>query len=392
MAVITVKEKTGAAIQSAVDEAYAAGGGRVELEPGEYLSGSIWLKSNVELHLHAGAKIQGFPKPDMYGDFPADEQPVAPEGGRKFFIGAMHGKNISITGNGEINGNGPAFYDTDVPPGEFFKKPDHPRTRMIQFFDCENVTVEGVSLVDSPGWTCWFAECRDVNISRIRITGNQQMINNDGIDIDSCQRVTVSDSFFKTGDDCLVLRAIRRDRNIPAICEKVVVNNCVLDSPCQGVRLGCPSDDTIRNCIFSNIVFRGAGSAVLSQHPYCYLRKECTGYLDMSDISFSNCDFEAGGYPFYIFCEGAIALRGIRNITLDNVRFRSGFPVRIAGNAASVITGVKLRNVTGEVLNSAPLEVQYVKNLQLENFQVTALTGELPEFRRIEHRSWETKF
>ena len=198
MADYTVTEKTGTAIQAAVDAAHNAGGGRVCLEPGVYLSGTICLKSNVELHLPAGAEIKGYSNPEQYDDFrdPGFDN-VSPEGSRKCLIAAAHAENVSITGMGEINGSGPDFYDTAVPAGATFAKPPHPRPRMVQFFDCRNVLFEGVSFVDSPGWTFWLLGCDDVHVSRIRVTGCQQMINNDGIDIDDCRRVTVSDSFFR---------------------------------------------------------------------------------------------------------------------------------------------------------------------------------------------------
>ena len=221
---IIVTEKTDAAIQRAIDTAAEAGGGKIILEPGVYLSGTIRLRSNIELHIPAGAKIQGHDKPELYDDF---EHPagVYPENSKKALLVCADAENVSVTGKGEINGAGPAFYDTNVAPDEFFAKPPHPRPRMVQFSKCRNVLFEGVSFVDSPGWTFFLSECEDINISRIRIDGCQRMINNDGIDIDSCKRVTVSDSFFRTGDDCLILRAIRKDKTTSAICEQRTQNS-----------------------------------------------------------------------------------------------------------------------------------------------------------------------
>ena len=93
------KEKNGAAIQAAIDAAHAAGGGRVVLEPGVYLSGTIYLKSNVELHLPAGSKILGYDTPDKYDDI-CDSALVniAPERSRKVLLAALHAENIAVTG------------------------------------------------------------------------------------------------------------------------------------------------------------------------------------------------------------------------------------------------------------------------------------------------------
>ena len=159
------KEKTGSAVQTAIDAAHAAGGGRVTLEPGVYLSGTIYLKSNVELHIPAGSKIQGFDTPDQYDDISDPELVnIAPEGSRKVLLAALHAENIAVTGQGEIDGQGPKFYDTNVPAGTAFAKPPHPRPRMVQFFDCRNVKFEDVSFTDSPGWTFYLLNCEGVHV------------------------------------------------------------------------------------------------------------------------------------------------------------------------------------------------------------------------------------
>lgn len=388
-----VTEKSGAAIQQAIDKAAQAGGGRVSLEPGVYPSGTIYLRSNIELHIPGGAKILGFPTPERYDDFrhPGFDS-VTPEGSRKCLIACADCENIAITGSGEINGSGPEFYDRNVPEGAVFAKPPHPRPRMIQFYNCRNVVFEGVSFIDSPGWTFWLIACEEVSISRIRITGCQQMINNDGIDIDGCRRVTVSDSFFRTGDDCLILRAIRRSPEAPAVCEEVVVTNCVLDSRCQGIRIGCPSDDTIRNCRFSNIVFRGLGSGIRCENPYRYLRKNCEGYLKVSDLSFENFDIESGVYPIRINVEGAIRLRAVERISFRNFRIRAKLPVSLEGNCNTPLTDICLSGISGVVDGDTPLFIRNVSRLKLDDFDLTAVSGKPEEFERQESASWETKF
>ncbi len=388
-----VNEKSGAAIQQAIDSAAQAGGGRVVLEPGIYLSGTLYLRSNIELHLPGGAKILGEPTPDRYDDFchPGFDA-VAPEGSRKCLIAAAECENISITGQGEINGNGPLFYDRNVPPGTFFAKPPHPRPRMVQLYRCRNVLIDGVSFLDSPGWSFWLIACEDVRISRIRIAGCQQMINNDGIDIDSCRRVAVSDSFFRTGDDCLILRAIRRTPEEPSVCEEVTVTNCVLDSASQGIRIGCPSDDTIRNCSFSNIIFRGTGNGIVSVHPYRYLRKDCKGYLQVSDLLFENFDITTERAPVVLFCEGAIQLRGLERLTFRNFRIQAKQPFQLIGNAVTTLRDIRFTDISGEVAGDTPFVVRQVSRLRLEGVELSAEQSKAVPFERPESDSWEQKF
>ena len=388
-----VTEKNGSAIQRAIDTAAAAGGGRVVPEPGVYPSGTICLKSNVELHLSAGVVILGHPSADMYEDFiPAGLEKVAPENSRKCLIACDRCENISITGQGVIDGQGPEYYDREnFIYGRFWARKDMPRPRIIQFFKCSNVLLSGVTLRNSPGWTCWLVDCEDVRITAIRIIGEQRMINNDGIDIDSCRRVTVSDSVFETGDDCLVLRAIRRNDTEQSLCEHVTVTNCILNSACQGIRLGCPSDDTIRNCSFSNLDIKSTGVGILSQHPYHYLRSNCTGYMDIRDLAFENISIESESSPVAIICDPGITLRGIRNFFFSGIRIKAKHPVLLEGNVSTVLENICFHRVGGVIDRETPLVTKFVRDLELDHFKISAATGEPEVFARKKGASWETE-
>ena len=367
------KEKTGSAVQTAIDAAHAAGGGRVTLEPGVYLSGTIYLKSNVELHIPAGSKIQGFDTPDQYDDISDPELiNIAPEGSRKVLLAALHAENIAVTGQGEIDGQGPKFYDTNVPAGTAFAKPPHPRPRMVQFFDCRNVKFEDVSFTDSPGWTFYLLNCEDVHVHRIRVTGCQQMINNDGLDIISCKRVSVSDSFFRTGDDCLIVRAVRKFPDDHAVCEDVTVTNCVLDSWCQGIRIGCPSDDTIRRCTFSNITFTGRGNGINIDNPVRYLSKKWndTGFMDLRDLVFTNFVIETDRFPVRIYAENGVKLKYIGNMTFSNFRIKSKQPILLQGNPETMIEKIRFSEITLETPGSQAVRSEYVRQLDLNQIEL----------------------
>ena len=367
------KEKTGSAVQAEIDAAHAAGGGRVTLEPGVYLSGTIYLKSNVELHIPAGAKIQGFDTPDQYDDISDPELvDIAPEGSRKVLLAALHAENIAVTGQGEIDGQGPKFYDTNVPAGTAFAKPPHPRPRMVQFFDCRNVRFEDVSFTDSPGWTFYLLNCEDVHVHRIRVTGCQQMINNDGLDIVSCKRVTVSDSFFRTGDDCLIVRAIRKFPDDHAVCEDVTVTNCVLDSWCQGIRIGCPSDDTIRRCTFGNITFKGRGNGINIDNPVRYLSKKWndTGFLDLRDLVFTNFVIETERCPIRIYAEKGVKLKYIGGMTFSNFRIKSKQPIKLQGNPETMIEKIRFSEITLETPGSQAIVSEFVRKLDLNQIEL----------------------
>ena len=207
-----------AAIQQAVDAAAAAGGGRVIVPAGRFLSGSVLLKDNVELHLESGAVLISSLNPADITPFPQGGDGTDPddtadgwEGG--FFLGASHAKNVTISGMGTIYGQGDkVFLDKDVDNGfhECPKFCEAFRPRMMLFEAVENFTVRDVTLQDAAFWTLHMAGCRHVRIQNIMILNDDRGANNDGIDPDCCQDVVISNCIVRTGDDAIVRSEERR--------------------------------------------------------------------------------------------------------------------------------------------------------------------------------------
>ena len=335
------------AIQTAIDECHEDGGGVVSCGPGRFLTGSIELKCGVELHLGHGCSLVASTDIRHYDDFeaPGFHGAKAPERSTKSLVRAIGANDVAITGPGEINGSGLAFYDTGNRSGRFFRKPDNERPRMVMMYECTDIRIEGASFVDSPCWTFWLMKCERIGIRGARVRGDQRMINNDGIDIDSCRDVTISDCLLKTGDDCLILRAIDNMFEKPEPCERVTVTNCVLDSWCQGIRLGCPGDGTIRNATFSNIVIESANNGILIEHPKRYLPEGDTGSADMHDLRFSGFVINCAGAPIRANVEEGIALKRLSDISFSDMRIVSGQPCRIEGSSQTTIRDVSLSDI-----------------------------------------------
>lgn len=152
--------KDTAAIQRAIDDASAAGGGVVDVPKGRYLCGSLFLRDNVELHLSEGAEIFASADPKDYN--PPDvcvQNPTSRKENNSgaHLILAIETRNVAITGKGTINGNSPAFLkDADGYAYPYGRIPWRPG-QMVFFAECEGVRIEGVSLCDSPYWSCFFA-------------------------------------------------------------------------------------------------------------------------------------------------------------------------------------------------------------------------------------------
>jgi len=330
--------KDGKGVQAAIDRAAASGGGRVVLKAGVYPSATLYLKSGVELHLGKDAVLQGSALWSDYDDVDDPRIGKVPERSKKAFLVAIGCTDIAITGEGTVDGQGVAFYDTNVPAGKMFKKPDHPRTRMCEIVACRNVRFEGVTLKDSPGWTCWIRNCENVVCKNLDINGDQRMINNDGLHFDGCRHVRVTGCRIKTGDDCFVMRANRLPGGA-SLSEDFVVADCTLDSNCQAIRLGCPSDDTIRDGVFTNLTIRGK-NGIASIHPTRYLQPNCTGYCKMENLRFVDCDVDVRNCAILFRVDPGIRLRQFGHVAFSRLVLRPDARIVLAGTADTPLEGV----------------------------------------------------
>ena len=365
-------------IQAAIDAASAAGGGRVTVTEGVHRCGTLRLRSGVELHFEKGAVLLGGERSEDYDDAVPQEMVYDYDGAvpetatLKAFIVADGATNVAITGEGTIDARGPAFFDRNSVLWRFYwAKPKCFRPRMLVFNRCRGVRLEGVTLKDSPTWTVWLRRCEDVTVSRLRIDCEQRMINSDGIDIDGCRHVRIGNSFFRTGDDSLVLRAIRGPGGEPSVTEDVVVTNCVLESACQGVRVGCPSDDTIRNALFRDIVFRGR-NAIGSEQVRTYLEKGCSGRLATENVRFENWTADCWGRAFDVFVDPGIRLPRFGGLTFSNFVVRADLASVVRGTEESPIRGLRFADVRGSVAAERPFETGHVPDASFENCTMTA--------------------
>ncbi len=396
-----VKGNSSADIQAMIDKASDKGGGKVVVPAGVYNVGSIRLKSNVELHLEKGALLLGADKSEAYDSFPEEICSVQPEGSDKVLVYAYDATNIAITGNGVIDGNGPAFFDTSNPDDIFYSKPADERPRMVQFINCDGIRLEGTTFKDSPCWTMFIRFCRNIEIKGITVTGDQKMINNDGIDFDGCSHVRVSDSYFKTGDDCIILRAMRESADQKVVCEDIIVSDCELHSRCQTVRLGCPSDDIIRNALFKNI--KGEGyNGIFADYPTRYLNSDDEGYMDISNIVFENYSGTFDGSALQIVSQPGVKIRRVDGFVFRNFDVKSAGTLRFIGNAGHEIGNVLLENFKAEVLASGePCVVKGCNGLEFKGVTLNGTTrpdgvvksapGDDSELVRGPSVSWEQR-
>lgn len=277
-----------AAIQKAVDEAAAAGGGTVALPAGIYVSGTIWLKSYVEFHLDSGATLKGSTNKTDYcvvDDYVQNvESPPSGEavsGGH--LIVAVEQTHVSITGPGKIDGNGLCF--CTYPNGEerYHQRDYEWRPgAMLHLVECDNVRITDVELVNSSYWNCFVHGCDQVFVRGVRVLTprSPHILNGDGFTIDACQYVTISDCHIVAYDDGLTIRCRNRKLKRPRDCAFVTVNNCTISARMDGIRIGV-GDGCIHDVLFSNIAIHDTRTAV----------NFCSGWGSDSGASIRNVRF-----------------------------------------------------------------------------------------------------
>lgn len=236
-------------IQAAIDAAAGAGGGTVVLKPGVYLSGSLFVKSNVTLQIGRGATVKGLRDIAAY---PMVRTRVAgiemewPAG----LLNIYREKNARITGEGLVDGDGKIFWDAywamrrDYDPKGLRWAADYDcrRPRLIHVYDADAVEVSGLNLARSGFWTVHVCYSRDVKVSDLIIRNNLggRGPSTDGVDIDSSERVLVERCDISVNDDALCIKAGRDwdGLRVARPCRQVKVRDCIVRDAHAGMTFG----------------------------------------------------------------------------------------------------------------------------------------------------------
>lgn len=245
-------------LQDAIDSTALAGGGRVVVPAGIHRTGSLRLRSRIELHLEAGAFLQFVPDPALYPVVSARWE-GAVEDVHQPCIYADGESDVAITGFGTIDGGGAVWWD-------LFRnhRADlaHPRPTLIGLHHCSRVTIRDVTLRNSPSWTVHPALCENVTISNIMIVNPADSPNTDGIDPESCRNVHISDCHIDVGDDCIAVKAGTQHAPSRVACENVTITNCTMVHGHGGVVIGSEMAGGVRNVVISNCVFQGTDRGI----------------------------------------------------------------------------------------------------------------------------------
>lgn len=363
------KTKVTEKLQKAIDDVSAAGGGRVTLSGGIFLTAPIELKSGVELYIDADATLLASPDLD---DYPEREnlKHCLTEGMPRFrnvsLIFADEAENIAISGRGTIDVNGKCFvHEKEDPNWKGWKyernvAPEKSLARVVFFAGCKNVTVKDVTMTNQPaGWSYWINDCDYVIFDRCHIYADVHYPNNDGIHINASRDVTVSNCIIETGDDSIIVRANCRTLKENKPCERVVITNCTLKSWSAAIRIGWTNDGVIRNCTFSNLSIVDSSTGISIYFPSMGKKNDHGREASLvENLIFSNIVMtEIYSYPIFVWIKqnDKVRIEAIRNCTFDNIRASGlSFPC-IQGRPGNLIEDFSFNNCVFEKLEEGSL-------------------------------------
>lgn len=397
----------GPSIQKAIDTCAEQGGGRVVIPGGKvFKSGSIVLKTNVELHLESDAVLRASDSMEDYKSIDGNVPQMTKNGvpsyvnceydGKPFqyFIYAKDEKNISITGTGTIDGTEELYYgeiDQYHIEGSYY-----PRIPMMLHENVQNLIIKNITLTRCGFWTVHMAGCNDVLIEGIKILNSLKMANSDGIDPDHCKNVRIINCYIECADDCIVFKNTKAFEEY-GDCENIIVYGCTLVSTSAAIKFGTESENNFKNILIENCNILKSNRGISLQ------LRDCG---NIENVKFSNVNIETRKFsnqwwgsaePIYITAidrkKGVKAGR-IKNIKFENIHCNSENGIFILGSLDNYIenitfenimlnlnktskwptTGYDVRPCEGEGLLECKISgfnCSYAKNINVSNLKIT---------------------
>lgn len=398
------------AFRKAVGACHGEGGGIVLIPAGTWQTGPIHLRSNVHLHLEAGAVLK-------FSRRFADYLPVVFtrwEGIECYnyspLIYARNCENVAVTGEGTLDGQGEAWWhwkklqqeaaktlydaESDGVPVEarvYGTEEAALRPQFLQAVQCSNVLVEGVTFVSGPMWTVHPVYCENVLIRGITV--NSTGPNTDGLNPDSCRNVLVENCSFSTGDDCVAINSGMNEDGwrVGRPCENIVIRNCHMSEGHGAVAIGSGMSGGVRDVYVHDCHFtgsdqgirlksmRGRGGVVENVHfeniRMANLRREAI-VLNMfygSSTAASRSDAAPAFRNIHVknvTCEGAgvaVLLRGLPEQPIDGVILEDLHLNAVEGIRCQHVDDLTLNNVSGIVEKEPILSCSDVRGLNVTN-------------------------
>lgn len=415
-----------AAFRAAIQACAKAGGGTVFVPAGHYLSGAIEMVGNLTLYIDAGAVIRFVANRE---DYPMVQsrfegvETMAPAA----MIGGSHLENVAITGRGTLQADNGEWRKLMGDPNarkswtglllRIERKETIPdelrragaqslRTDFIRLVESKNILIEGIHIEGSPMWTIHPLYCENVVIRNV-VVETYPGANTDGVDVDSCRHVRISDSYFSTGDDAICLKSGKDvdGRRVNRVTEDVAITNCTIYRGHGAVVLGSETSGGIRNVVASNIVAQGTDRGIRIKSG-----RGRGGLLE--NIRFDNWVIEDTPNPaievtnYYtrvpdepvsertpVFrniaisavtvnrCRTAVSIEGLPEMPVEGLRLSDIVANAREGLRAFNTKGLELRNVRINAENGIPFLIRDSTELDLDGVQTRAPKAGVPVVR-----------
>ncbi len=390
------------AFRKAVAACNKAGGGRVVVPAGQFLTGPVHLLSNVNLHVSEGATVK-------FSQDPKDYLPpvfTRWEGmelmGYSPLIYAYGQRNVAVTGKGTLDGQGDREHwwpwkgqerygwkkgDPDQRKarraleemvergapvgGRVLAEGSYLRPQFIQPYRCQNVLIEGVTIVNSPMWEINPVLCTNVTVRGARVSTHGP--NNDGCNPESCRDVLVEDCFFDTGDDCIAVKSGRNadGRRLAVPSENIVIRNCTMKDGHGGITIGSEISGGVRNLFAENCRLDSPNL----DHALRVKNNRMRGGL-LEDLYFRNITVGQVAHAVitidFNYEEGKKGRHTpvVRNFVVENLRSgKSKYALDVQGFEDAPIYGLRLKDCIFENVERGSV-VANLKNTVLENVRV----------------------
>jgi unsaturated rhamnogalacturonyl hydrolase len=360
------------AIRKAITACHDAGGGRVVVPAGAFLTGAVHLKIKVNLHLADGATLKFDPEPAKY-------LPVVPTRFERVecmnyspLIYSFGQDNVAVTGKGTLDGSAttktwlkwnasrPAIQtparnrlfqtgEDNLPVEQrVFGDTSYLRPNFIQIYKGKNVLIEGVTITSSPMWEIHPVLCTNVTVRDVTVRSLGR--NNDGCDPESCRGVLIEDCTFVTGEDCIAIKSGRNNdgQRIGVPSENFIIRRCTMKDGYGGLTIGREISGGCRHVFVQQIKI---DSTKLNQAVRFKSNAQRGGVIEnvhIRDVEIGRVGISAMSIEFD-YEEGA---RGphkpvLRNMTIENVTAQSyGQVLNIGSFPGAVIENISLKNCT----------------------------------------------
>lgn len=345
------------AIQTAIDQCMADGGGTVVIPEGSFLSGAVFLKQGVNLHIEKGGVLKGTVNPDDYPQVLTRWEGIECEW-TSAFINVIDRSGFKLTGEGTVDGSGDQWMEK-YPRGS--KKLKVGRPRLIAIQNCSDVLVSEITLKNQACWGLFILYSNHVIAENLTIRAEHNIISSDGIDIDSSKDIYISGCDIDVNDDCISIKSGKDEdgRRVNRPAEEILIEKCRFRYGHGGVAMGSEMSGGIRNVEIRNCIMEANNWA-----PIRFKSQPSRGGV-VENITYRD-----------------LKLQDTQKAFEFNMEWRMRPPIKPPSDPLPIVRNINIINVTGTVqtvgdmhgLKDSPIE-----NVTFTNCEISADTGFIVE-------------